>query len=39
MEFPFEYITPDIKLFRNHGKEFKMEVVFVRFPKNRAVIN
>ncbi len=28
MEFPFEYITPDIKLFRNQGKEFKMEVVF-----------
>jgi len=28
MEFPFEYIAPDIKLFRNQGKEFKMEVVF-----------
>jgi hypothetical protein len=28
MEFPFEYITPDIKLFRNQGKEFKMEVLF-----------
>jgi len=28
MEFPFEYITTDIKLIRNQGKEFKMEVVF-----------